>query len=180
MDSRVGLAKFLKTWLWSIAYYPNFVAAKKNRKIGKTAVQKIDDALGEHFSPLHEDPVLSHHNLADLAISAADVFLQKLQRELAINAGAEPEHLQDLAITAGDVPEQALQPDLAIIARELPADEHALSAAADLGPVSLSERGDADLTSFPPPCRVGMSRIGSDQHIQGSVGSHISPRNWPL
>jgi hypothetical protein len=119
MDSRIGLTKFLKTWPWSIAYDPNFVAAKKNRKIGKTAVQKVDDALGENFSPLREDPVISHHNLADLAISAADVFLQKLQRELAINAGAEPEHLHDLAINAGEVPEQALQPDLAIIARDL-------------------------------------------------------------
>ena len=39
-EARVGLMKFLRTWLWSIAYNPNFVAAKKNKREGRTAIQK--------------------------------------------------------------------------------------------------------------------------------------------
>jgi hypothetical protein len=41
MGSRVGFVKFLETWPWSIAYGLIFGAAKKNRKIGKTAVQSL-------------------------------------------------------------------------------------------------------------------------------------------
>ena len=44
-DSREGLLKFMATWHWTIAYDPNFVAAKKNKKLGLTAVDKIDRAL---------------------------------------------------------------------------------------------------------------------------------------
>ena len=51
-DSRVGLMKFLLNQLWSIAYDPNFVAAKKNKSAGNTAIQKIDDALGDSNVPL--------------------------------------------------------------------------------------------------------------------------------
>ncbi|CAE7462825.1 GIP [Symbiodinium sp. CCMP2592] len=39
-DSRVGLLKFLKTWLWSIAFDPNFVSAKRNKKKGKEIGEK--------------------------------------------------------------------------------------------------------------------------------------------
>ena len=41
-DSREGLLKFMGTWHWTIAYDPNFAAAKK--KLGLT-VDKIDRAL---------------------------------------------------------------------------------------------------------------------------------------
>ena len=44
-DSREGLMKMLSTWHWSIAYDPEFVAAKKNKKLGRTAVAKVDEAL---------------------------------------------------------------------------------------------------------------------------------------
>ena len=45
-EGRLGLLKFLRTWVWSIAFDPNFTAAKKNKRLGKTAVQKVDDAIG--------------------------------------------------------------------------------------------------------------------------------------
>ena len=44
-DSRVGLIKFLKTWLWSIAFDPNFVSAKRNKKKGQTATGRVDQYL---------------------------------------------------------------------------------------------------------------------------------------
>ena len=44
-ESREGLMKLLSTWHWSIAYDPNFVAAKKNKKAGLTAIDTIDKAL---------------------------------------------------------------------------------------------------------------------------------------
>ena len=44
-DSRVGLIKFLKTWLWSIAFDPNFVSAKRNKKQGQTATGRVDQYL---------------------------------------------------------------------------------------------------------------------------------------
>ena len=44
-DSRVGLVKFLKTWLWSIAFDPNFVSAKRNKKQGQTATGRVDHYL---------------------------------------------------------------------------------------------------------------------------------------
>ena len=42
---REGLIKYLRTFLWSIAFDPEFIAAKKNRKMGKTAIGKIDEAM---------------------------------------------------------------------------------------------------------------------------------------
>ena len=72
-DSRVGLLKFLRTWLWSIAYDPNFVAAKKNRKVGKTAVQAIDDALGHSSGPLVEDGNFDFADEHQFAIIARDL-----------------------------------------------------------------------------------------------------------
>ena len=44
-ESRVGLMKFLKTWLWSIAFDPNFVSAKRNKKHGRTAASRVDQYL---------------------------------------------------------------------------------------------------------------------------------------
>ena len=44
-DCRVGLQKFLKTWLWAVKYDPQFIASKKNKKEGKTAINQIDDYL---------------------------------------------------------------------------------------------------------------------------------------
>ena len=41
-DGHEGLLKFMATWHWTIAYDPNFVAAKKNKKLGLTAVDKVD------------------------------------------------------------------------------------------------------------------------------------------
>ena len=44
-DSRESLLKFLSTWHWSIAFDPHFLAAKKNKKAGLTAVSKVDHAM---------------------------------------------------------------------------------------------------------------------------------------
>ena len=46
---REGLVKYLRTFLWSIAFDPEFIAAKKNCKIGKTAIGKIDEAMDENY-----------------------------------------------------------------------------------------------------------------------------------
>ena len=45
MDSRVGLLKFLRTGVWSIKFDPDFTAAKKGKKIGKSAVDAVDKHL---------------------------------------------------------------------------------------------------------------------------------------
>ena len=42
----------MKSRCWSIAFDPNFVAAKRSKKIGKTAIQKIDNALQDTSPPL--------------------------------------------------------------------------------------------------------------------------------
>ena len=90
-ESRLGLLKFLRTWVWSIAFDPNFTAAKKNKRLGKTAVQKVDDAIGSNSGPL-------------TAASAMDHMLQ----------------LQEvLAITARDIPDADMQLQPAIIAHDL-------------------------------------------------------------
>ena len=96
-DSRIGLLKYLRSRCWSIAYDPNFTAAKRNKKVGKTAIQKVDDALGD-FSP----PLSSHGAFADFsehafAVIARELQLHDLQQDLAINAGSLHVH----AITAG-------------------------------------------------------------------------------
>ena len=44
-DSREDLMKFLHGWHWCIAFDPSFTAAKRNKRAGLTAVQKVDDAL---------------------------------------------------------------------------------------------------------------------------------------
>ena len=44
-ESREGLMKFLRCWHWCIAFDPSFTAAKRNKRAGWTAVQKVDDAL---------------------------------------------------------------------------------------------------------------------------------------
>ena len=49
-ESREGLLKLLATGHWSIAYDPQFVAAKKNRKVGLTAIDKVDKALEPYDS----------------------------------------------------------------------------------------------------------------------------------
>ena len=44
-DSREDLMKFLHGWHWCIAFDPSFTAAKRNKRAGLTAVQKVDDAI---------------------------------------------------------------------------------------------------------------------------------------
>ena len=41
-ESRLGLIKFLKTWLWSIAFDPTFTSAKRSKQKGNTAVGRVD------------------------------------------------------------------------------------------------------------------------------------------
>ena len=47
-ECRDGLLKLMSTWHWTIAYDPQFVAAKKNKKLGLTAIDRIDKALESH------------------------------------------------------------------------------------------------------------------------------------
>ena len=106
-ESRDGLLKFLQSRHWSIAFDPNFVAAKRNKRTGQTAIQKVDDALGDAKVPLTAHG--SYDNYAEhvLAISAGELYHQDFQQDLAINAGdLFHSDLHVLAIHAGsrDVP----------------------------------------------------------------------------
>ena len=83
-DSRVGLLKFLRAWVWSIAYDPNFVAAKNNKKVGKTAIQAVDDALGHSSGPLADFGSFDNAEEHQLAILARD--MQNILA-LALNVG---------------------------------------------------------------------------------------------
>ena len=64
-DSRVSLIKYLKTMRWCIAFDPHFVAAKKNRKLGKSAVQKIDDSFKTPDSLGDDSSVLAIQVIAE-------------------------------------------------------------------------------------------------------------------
>ena len=90
-ESRDGLVKYLRTRLWSIAFDPNFIAAKKNRKAGKTAIQKVDDAIGDFGAPLksggpYEDAVFWQHFSMLRAITAGELPEADLQPSPAIMA----------------------------------------------------------------------------------------------
>ena len=101
-DSRIGLLKFLKTRHWAVSYDPNFVAAKRNKKSGKTAIQQVDDALGDTAVPLTAHGVFDDFSEHALAIIAGDLYHQDQLHDLAIIAGAHAVHdLQFLAISAG-------------------------------------------------------------------------------
>ena len=41
-ECRDGLLKFMRAWLWSIAFDPSFTSARKSKKAGKTAIGKIE------------------------------------------------------------------------------------------------------------------------------------------
>ena len=47
-DSRVGLIKFLQTWLWSIAFDPTFTSSRKSKQRGHSAVRQVDQHLKRH------------------------------------------------------------------------------------------------------------------------------------
>ena len=97
-DSRVGLMKFLLNRLWSIAYDPHFVAAKKNKRTGNTAIQKIDDALGDMQVPLTASGAFDNYAEHALAISAGELYRQDQLDAFAINAAEL--HREDLAVLA--------------------------------------------------------------------------------
>ena len=101
-DSRVGLLKYLKTRHWAVAFDPNFVAAKRNKKSGRTAIQKVDDALGDAAVPMTAHGVFDDFSEHALAIKAGDLYHQDQLHDLAIIAGEHAVHdLQFLAISAG-------------------------------------------------------------------------------
>ena len=54
LESRWGLLKFLRTGHWSIRFDPSFTSAKKGKKIGKSAIEAIDQHLGEPRSITEE------------------------------------------------------------------------------------------------------------------------------
>ena len=86
-DRRIGLMKFLLNRLWSIAYDPNFVAGKKNKRTGNTAIQKIDDALGDLQVPLSGGGSFENYAENALAISAGELYRQDQLADLAVTAG---------------------------------------------------------------------------------------------
>jgi len=81
--------KYLRTRLWSIAFDHNFIAAKKNRRTGKTAIQKVDDAIGDFSPPLksggaYEDAAFWQHVSLLRAINAGELPEADLQQSPAI------------------------------------------------------------------------------------------------
>jgi hypothetical protein len=66
-EAREGLLKFLKILHWSVAFDPSFTAAKRNRKLGQTAIKKMDDAIrGLHFQALQSQDYLNAELLYQL------------------------------------------------------------------------------------------------------------------
>eukprot|EP00439_Symbiodinium_sp_Y106_P012966 s3447_g1.t3 len=51
-DSRIGLLKFLRTYMWSIAFDPTFTSSRKNKQKGHSAVGQINDHLRQS-EPVH-------------------------------------------------------------------------------------------------------------------------------
>lgn len=84
-ESRLSLLKYMKSRCWSIAFDPNFFAAKRNKKTGKTATQKIDDALGDTSPPLAVHGAYEDFSEHALAIIAQEIHLHNLQHDLAIS-----------------------------------------------------------------------------------------------
>ena len=44
-DSRVSLWKFLRTWLWTIAFDKSFTSSRRNKQQGRSAIGKVSDHL---------------------------------------------------------------------------------------------------------------------------------------
>ena len=44
-EARVGIMKFLKKWLWSIAFDKEFISARKGKQQGRSAVSKVNEHL---------------------------------------------------------------------------------------------------------------------------------------
>ena len=44
-QARLGLFKFLVTWVWAIAYDPTFTSAKKSKRQGRSAIGFINDHI---------------------------------------------------------------------------------------------------------------------------------------
>eukprot|EP00439_Symbiodinium_sp_Y106_P045439 s1898_g5.t1 len=64
MEARLGLLKFLTTWLWSIAFDPSFTSAKKSKAQGRSAIGAIDDYLGNGpTEPLLSNPFIAEEVL---------------------------------------------------------------------------------------------------------------------
>ena len=78
--------KYLRTWLWSIAYDPHFVAAKKNRKVGQTAIQKVDDALGHEPAPMTSLGAVENYMDHALQLQAEHLAWMDAKEALSISA----------------------------------------------------------------------------------------------
>ena len=64
MEARLGLVKFLTTWLWSIAFDPSFTSAKKSKAQGRSAIGAIDDYLGNGpEEPMTYNPLIAEEVL---------------------------------------------------------------------------------------------------------------------
>ena len=96
-DSRVGLMKFLLNRLWSIAYDPHFVAAKKNKR---TATPRFRNrrCSGWHASSFTASGAFDNYAEHALAISAGELYRQDQLDAFAINAAEL--HREDLAVLA--------------------------------------------------------------------------------
>ena len=64
-ESRVGLVKFLRTGLWSVAFDPTFTSARKSHEQGQSAVKVVDQQLKKGFLSMqfHDMHELSEHDI---------------------------------------------------------------------------------------------------------------------
>ena len=64
-ESRVGLVKFLRTGLWSVAFDPTFTSARKSHEQGQSAVKVVDQQLKKGFLSMqfHDMQELFEHDI---------------------------------------------------------------------------------------------------------------------
>ena len=58
-ESRAGLLRFLQTWEWAIAFDPTFTAAKKNKKVGMSALDRLASERSETPVVFTHEPSLT-------------------------------------------------------------------------------------------------------------------------
>ena len=84
-ESRLGLQRFLETWEWSIAFDPTFTAAKKNKKLGRTAIQKMEEESSQRLEDA--DPEFLRVLFA-LHNAGSCLFQTQLKTEKGFSTGA--------------------------------------------------------------------------------------------
>ena len=80
-ECRVGLAKFLETFKWCIAFDPSFTAAKKNHRLGKTAVKLVSEHSSQPDLSFVSGAETKHHSGCDMS------FIRSLMNLMAPGRG---------------------------------------------------------------------------------------------